>query len=165
MDWFEKLLNEAAEDSVDDVIDAAMGGDAQGMPDTNLASTDVKDSDVSNDPDKLTYDDDCYSQTVEADDVKVDGTIDTQLGDVQTHVGSGAETSATEAALTPDELRGIYTESVARVIAANKSQINKVYKESVARAKAKKIEAAKKARTVAEAADIDGMLNDIFGNL
>jgi len=168
MNWFESIL-EGAEDNVEDVIDSAMGGDAQGVGDTSIASDVVKDGDVSNDPDKLTYDDDCYSQGVEMSDVKADGSIDTQLGDIQTHVGAGAETAAaTEGAvLTSDELRGIYTESVARVIAASKNQINKIYKESVARARAKKLqESAKiKARTVAEAADIDGMLNDIFGNL
>lgn len=168
MNWMDELLKEAAEDSVDDVIDKAMSGDAEGVGDTNVATDFVKDADVSDDPDKLTYDDNCYSQTIEADDTKVDGTIDTQIGDITTNVTHGAETSATaanEAALSPDELRGIYTESVAKVIAASKNQINKVYKESVAAAKAKKLAAARKAKTVAEAADIDGMLNDIFSNI
>ena len=161
----DELLREAAEDSVDDVIDKAMSGDAEGVGDTNVASDYVKDADVSDDPDKLTYDDNCYSQGVEASDTDIDGTIDTQIGDITTQVNRGAETSATEAALSADELRGIYTESVAKVIAASKNQINKVYKESVAAAKAKKIAAARKAKSVAEAADIDGMLNDIFKNI
>ena len=156
MNWMDELLREAAEDSVDDVIDKAMSGDAEGVGDTNVASDYVKDADVSDDPDKLTYDDNCYSQGVEASDTDIDGTIDTQIGDITTQVNRGAETSATEAALSADELRGIYTESVAKVIAASKNQINKVYKESVAAAKAKKIAAARKAKSVAEAADIDG---------
>lgn len=165
MNWMDELLREAAEDSVDDVIDKAMSGDAEGVGDTNVASDYVKDADVSDDPDKLTYDDNCYSQGVDVSDTDVDGTIDTQIGDITTQVNRGAETSATEAALSADELRGIYTESVAKVIAASKNQINKVYKESVAAAKAKKIAAARKAKSVAEAADIDGMLNDIFKNI
>ena len=165
MNWMDELLREAAEDSVDDVIDKAMSGDAEGVGDTNVASDYVKDADVSDNPDKLTYDDNCYSQGVDVSDTDVDGTIDTQIGDITTQVNRGAETSAIEAALSADELRGIYTESVAKVIAASKNQINKVYKESVAAAKAKKIAAARKAKSVAEAADIDGMLNDIFKNI
>lgn len=171
MSWLDRLL-EASEDQVDDVIDKAMGGDAEGVTDSNLASTDVKDADVSDDPDKLVYDKtDCYSQTTEEDEVKVAGTVDAELGDTETHVNAGPETSATESVdMTADELRLIYTESVAKVMLqeATKQQINAQYKKDVADAKAKKAKAvekekaAKKAKKVAESANIDGMLEDIF---
>jgi hypothetical protein len=63
-----------------------------------------------------------------------------------------------------------YTESVAKVMLqeATKAQINAQYKKEVADAKAKKAKAidkakaAKKAKKVSEAANVDGMLNDIF---
>ncbi len=170
MSWLDTLL-EASEDQVDDVIEKAMGGDAEGVTDSNLASTDVKDADVADDPDKLVYDKtDCYSQTNEEDDVKADGTVDTTLGDTETHVSAGSETSATEAAMTADELRMIYTESVAKVMLqeATKAQINAQYKKDVADAKAKKAKAiekkkaADKAKKVAESANVEGMLEDIF---
>lgn len=170
MSWLDRLL-EASEDQVDDVIDAAMSGDAEGIGDSNLAGAEVKDSDVSNDPDKLVYDKtDCYSQSVDQDEVKADGTVDVDLGDTDTSVGSGSETAAAEAALTADELRMCYTESVAKVMLqeATKAQINAEYKKTVADAKAKKAKAidkakaAKKAKKVSEAANVAGMLDDIF---
>ena len=149
MSWLDRLL-EASEDQVDDVIDAAMSGDAEGVGDSNLAGTEVK--------------------SVDADEVKADGTVDVDLGDTDTSVGSGSETAAMEAALTADELRMCYTESVAKVMLqeATKAQINAQYKKEVADAKAKKAKAidkakaAKKAKQVSEAANVDGMLNDIF---
>ena len=171
MSWLDKLL-EASEDQVDDVIDKAMSGDAEGVGDSSVAPENVKDADVSDDPDKLTYDDDCYSQTVEEKDVEPAGTVDVELGDTETKVDAGPETSATEESvqMTADELRLIYTESVAKVMLqeATKTQINAQYKKDVADAKAKKAKALDKAKAkakadkVAESANVNGMLEDIF---
>lgn len=63
---------EAAEDEVEDVIDGAI--DAVDITDTNNASTNVLDADVSSDPDKLVYADD-----PEYNGASVDGSIDTEI--------------------------------------------------------------------------------------
>ena len=86
---------EAAEDEVDQVVIAAINSnDAQGITDVNLASTDVNDSDVSNDPDRLTYDDNCYSQDIPMGDEKVAGTIDIDNVDTVTNVHTGSQVEA-----------------------------------------------------------------------
>ena len=67
-------LVEAAEEEVDNVITNAISDEE--LSDLTVASTDVKDADVSDDPDKLTYGPDCYTDSPEA--VK-DGEIDTDI--------------------------------------------------------------------------------------
>lgn len=63
---------EAAEEEVEDVIDGAI--DAVDISDTNNASTNVLDPDVSDDPDKLVYADD-----PDYKEAKTDGSIDTEI--------------------------------------------------------------------------------------
>lgn len=76
-----ELLNaiaEAAEDEVDSVIQSALSNEE--ISDLCNASTNVKDADVSDDPDKLTYGPDTYKIGKSFEDLDVDGTIDTCIG-------------------------------------------------------------------------------------
>ena len=177
MSWLDKLL-EASEEEVDDVIDKAVqSNDAQGIEDVSQADTAVKDADVRDDPDALVYDKtDCYSQDIEVGEEKVAGEIDIDNVDTDTKVKSGNETpQVTEGAkLTRGQMQAIYSECVAEVIRESADEINAKYKEKVAAAKAWKTkqlaklkekmkkEKAEKAKAVAEAADVEGMLKDIF---
>jgi hypothetical protein len=72
-------LAEAAEDEVDNVISGVIDSDAGSqITDLCLAATDVKDDDVSDDPDALTYDKtNCYSYNAPTDEP--DGSIDTTI--------------------------------------------------------------------------------------
>lgn len=71
------ILNEEAEEEVTDVIDNAVDDDTD-FDDLSMANFDVKDSDVSDDPDKLTYDPDSYTDDYLGDD-KLDGTVDVDI--------------------------------------------------------------------------------------
>lgn len=72
-------LAEATEDEVEDVITGAMKGDAQGVADLSLADSNLTDGSVSDDPDKLVYDDvDCYTAH-DYDEGGSDGSIDTNI--------------------------------------------------------------------------------------
>ena len=68
---------EAAEQEVEDVITSALSDEE--LSDFTVASKDVKDADVSDDPDKLTYGPDCYTDHPEVWDGK-DGSVDTTVG-------------------------------------------------------------------------------------
>lgn len=73
------LLNaiaEAAEEEVDNVIQSALSDEE--ISDLSAASTNVKDADVSDDPDKLTYGPDQYTDNASWDDAE--GSIDTCIG-------------------------------------------------------------------------------------
>ena len=86
---------EAAMDEISDVIDNAINSNnAQGIEDVNRASTEVLGAGVSNDPNKLTYDDDCYSQEYEFGDENIAGTVDANIVGTSTNVASGNETKA-----------------------------------------------------------------------
>lgn len=67
---------EAAEDEVDNVINSALSDEE--ISDLCAASTNVKDADVSDDPDKLTYGPDCYTKNASMDDSE--GSVDTTVG-------------------------------------------------------------------------------------
>lgn len=69
-------IAEAAEQEVDDVINSALSDEE--ISDLSAATVDVKDGDVSDDPDKLTYGPDCYTANASMDDAE--GTIDTCVG-------------------------------------------------------------------------------------
>lgn len=69
-------IAEAAEDEVESVITSALSDEE--ISDLSAASTDVKDGDVSDDPDKLTYGPDCYTANASMDDAE--GSIDTCIG-------------------------------------------------------------------------------------
>lgn len=58
LDW----ILEESDYQVDDIMDTAVEKDPEDITDVSQADVDLTDSSVSNDPDKLTYDDDCYSQ-------------------------------------------------------------------------------------------------------
>ena len=175
VNWLDALL-EASEEEVDEVISKAINSDGDDMMSSSQATGDVKDADVKDDPDALVYDKtDCYSQDVEVGDENVAGEVDIDIDDTDTEVKSGAETDAVKEGFTADELRSFYTEAVAEYIAEGKEEINAKYKAAVAKAKEKrdadlaklKAKEAKKAgkdkaAAVAEAADINGMLADIF---
>ena len=175
VNWLDALL-EASEEEVDEVIDKAINSDGDEMMSSSQATGDVKDADVKDDPDALVYDKtDCYSQDVEVGDENVAGEVDIDNDDTDTEVKSGPETDAVKESFTADELRSFYTEAVAEYIAEGKEEINAKYKAAVAKAKEKRdAELAKlkakeakkagkdKAAAVAEAADINGMLADIF---
>lgn len=70
---------EAEEQKVDDVITTAMSDEE--ISDLSAATVDVKDADVKDDPDALTYAPDCYTQNADMSDEDVDGTVDTCVGD------------------------------------------------------------------------------------
>lgn len=70
-------IAESAEQEVDDVINSALSKEE--LSDFCAASKDVKDADVSDDPDKLTYGPDCYTDHPEVWDGK-DGSIDSCIG-------------------------------------------------------------------------------------
>ena len=177
MSWLDKIL-EATEDEVDEVIASAIDSkDAQGIEDVNHASTAVKDADVSDDPEKLVYDKvQTYSQSTDIGDEKVAGEVDIDNDDTDATVKSGNETPQVNesAMLTREEMQKIYSECVADVIRESTEEINAKYKEKVAAAKEWKAKALakekakekkakeEKAKAVAEAADIDGMLAEIF---
>ena len=67
---------EAAEEEVDNVINSALSDEE--ISDLCAASTNVKDADVSDDPDKLTYGPDNYTDNASFDDAE--GEIDTCVG-------------------------------------------------------------------------------------
>lgn len=69
-------IAEAAEDEVDSVITTALSDEE--ISDLSAATVNVKDADVSDDPDKLTYGPDCYTDNASMDDAE--GTIDTCIG-------------------------------------------------------------------------------------
>lgn len=98
MSWIDKFL-EAAEEDVLDTIDSAIDNNDEqvDVTDVSQATADVKGADVSDDPDKNSYDDtDCYSQAVEVGDEKVDGTVDVDLGSTDEEVKPGEQTTAAE---------------------------------------------------------------------
>ena len=66
---------EAAEEEVENVIQSALSDEE--ISDLSAASTNVKDGDVSDDPDKLTYGPNCYTNNANFD--KADGCIDTDV--------------------------------------------------------------------------------------
>lgn len=70
-------IAEAAEDEVDNVIGAALSDEE--LSKLSAASTNVKDGDVSDDPDKLTYGPDCYTDHPEVWN-GTDGNIDSCIG-------------------------------------------------------------------------------------
>ncbi len=177
MSWLDKLL-EATEDEVDGVIDAAVNSDdAQGIEDVSQADTAVKDADVSDDPEKLVYDKvQSYSQSTEVGDEKVAGEVDVNNVDTDTEVKAGNETPQVNESVTLNrsDMEAIYSEAVAEVIRESTEEIQAKFKEKVAAAKEwkakqlaklkakEKKEKQEKAAAVAEAADINGMLSDIF---
>ena len=72
------LLNaiaEAAEDEVENVIVGALNKEE--LSDLSSAPTTVKDADVKDDPDALTYGPDCYTDSVPMDDAE--GAVDTEI--------------------------------------------------------------------------------------
>lgn len=69
-------IAEAAEDEVDNVINSALSDEE--ISDLSAASTNVKDGDISDDPDKLTYGPDCYTANASFSDS--DGSIDSCIG-------------------------------------------------------------------------------------
>lgn len=69
-------IAEAAEEEVDNVIQSALSDEE--ISDLSAASTNVKDGDVSDDPDKLTYGPDKYTDDASFDDAE--GSIDTCIG-------------------------------------------------------------------------------------
>ena len=86
-----KAYFEAAEDEVTDVIDGAIeDDDAKDIEDLSMAGTEVKDADVSDDPDKLVYDPDSYTNDYLGDDKK-DGEVDIDI--------QGTEEAAMQAAV------------------------------------------------------------------
>ena len=132
MTWLDKLL-ESSEEEVDEVIQNGIdAADAQGIEDVNHASTDVLDPGVSADPDKLTYDDNCYSQDKEMGSEKVAGTVDAQIGDTKTTVASGNPTKpTTESFIDADDMRELYAECVAELISENTDRLNEMYKQKM----------------------------------
>ena len=130
--WLDALL-EATENDVDDIIEKATSGDAQGITDVNHASTEVLDGGASTDPNALNYDKtNLYSQDTPIGDENVAGTVARDIKtDTNTSVTSGNETKALESFFTPDELRGIYTEAVSEYICEKKDEIDKRYKSKV----------------------------------
>ena len=66
-------IAEAAEEEVENVINSALSDEE--ISDLSAAGTEVKDADVSDDPDELTYSPDCYTKNASMDDAE--GTIDT----------------------------------------------------------------------------------------
>jgi len=172
--WLDKLL-EAAEDEVDEVISSAIDSkDAQGIEDVNHAGTEVKDSDVSDDPNELVYDKvQTYSQDIEMGDEKTAGEVDIDNDDTDTTVKAGKQVSE-NGLLTRQEMQNVYSEAVAELIAESTDEINAKFKEKLAKlkewkakalAKEKAKEKKAKANAVAEAADINGMLEDIFDKM
>jgi len=86
---------EAAMDEINDVIDQAIGSNnAQGIENVNLAGTDVLGAGVSNDPNRLVYDDDCYSQGGTFGDENIAGYVDANIAGTSTSVARGNETKA-----------------------------------------------------------------------
>ena len=69
-------IAEAAEDEVENVINSALSDEE--ISDLCAASTNVKDGDVSDDPDELTYGPDCYTANASMDGSE--GSIDTCIG-------------------------------------------------------------------------------------
>lgn len=69
-------IAEAAEDEVDNVINSALSDEE--ISDLSAASTNVKDGDVSDNPDKLTYGPDCYTDN--ASFSNANGCIDSCIG-------------------------------------------------------------------------------------
>lgn len=74
---YAQALAEAAEDEVENVITSALSDEE--ISDLSAASTNVKDGDVSDDPYKLTYGPDRYTDN--ASYSKADGSVDTTIGD------------------------------------------------------------------------------------
>lgn len=66
---------EAAEEEVENVIQSALSDEE--ISDLSAASTNVKDGDISDDPDKLTYGPNCYTDNANFD--KADGCIDADV--------------------------------------------------------------------------------------
>lgn len=75
---YAQAVAEAAEDEVDNVINTALSDEE--ISDLSNASTNVKDGDVSDDPNKLTYEPDKYKIGKFFDDLDVDGSIDSCIG-------------------------------------------------------------------------------------
>lgn len=67
---------EAAEQEVEDVIEDAMSDEE--ISDLSAATVDVKDADVKDDPDALTYAPDCYTQNADMSDAE--GSVDSCVG-------------------------------------------------------------------------------------
>lgn len=72
---YAQAVAEAAETEVEDVITGALSKSE--IEDLSAATTDVKDADVKDDPDALTYAPDCY--TDDEDKPEADGTVDTEI--------------------------------------------------------------------------------------
>lgn len=74
---YAQAIAEAAEQEVDDVINSALTDEE--ISDLSAATVDVKDADVSDCPDKLTYGPDCYTDNASMDGAE--GSVDTTVGD------------------------------------------------------------------------------------
>ena len=79
-------IAEAAEDEVESVITGALSKSE--LEDLSAASTNVKDADVKDDPDALTYGPDCYTDNASMDDK--DGEIDTEINSKEESAFFGA---------------------------------------------------------------------------
>ena len=93
------FIYEAETSDIDDVIERATSGDAQGVTDVNHASTEVIPSAASTDPNALNYDKtNVYSQDTPIGDENTAGTIEREIKtDTTTTVTPGNETKALEA--------------------------------------------------------------------
>lgn len=94
---YESLIMEA--DEVDKVINDSIDVKSS---DVNLSDVNLADSDfgsLSDDPNKLVYDKDCYSQDVEMGDENIAGTVDIDPFDTTDKPVSGSQTKAMESAL------------------------------------------------------------------
>lgn len=92
------FIYEAETSDIDDVIERATSGDAQGVTDVNHASTEVIPSAASTDPNALNYDKtNVYSQDTPIGDENTAGTIEREIKTDTTTVTPGNETKALEA--------------------------------------------------------------------
>ena len=94
---YESLIMES--DEVDKVIDDSIDVKSSdvNLSDVNLAGTDF--GNLSDDPNKLVYDKDCYSQDIEMGDENIAGTVDIDPFDTTDKPISGNQTKAMESAL------------------------------------------------------------------
>lgn len=76
-DEYASAIAEAAADEVEDVISGALSSEE--LSDLTAASKNVMDGDVANDPDKLTYGPDCYTEPKSSPYSRVDGSIDASI--------------------------------------------------------------------------------------
>lgn len=171
MSWISALLEA---DEVDPIIDKATNGNAMGITDVNLASTEVLGSGASTDPNALDYyKTDCFSATTDMSDVKSAGSIGADYdSDTDRSVTSGNQIKATkEGYFTPDELRGFYTEAVSEVINESKEEIDAKYKAKINAAKewkkkalAREKKAAAKGKAAQSESAVNNLLDTIFNS-